>query len=94
MINKKQKSIENVFNSISKVIYKEKDTKYNTPIKIKYEKRLLKMNSKDYLNKIESNWKCENYRVLKDKSKNRDRFFDEAIKSIKLILEDKYRLSI
>jgi len=89
MINKKQKSIESVSNSISKVIYKEKDTKYNTPIKIKYEKRLLKINSKDYLNKIESNWKCENDRVLKDKLKIKIDFLMQIIKGIKLIIEDK-----
>ena len=91
MKNKKQKAIENLPNITTQVEYVDKDIKYNTPIQIKYEERLYKINTNNYFDKIEATWKCEYYRRLKDKPKTKTRFCDATIKGIREILNDKFK---
>ena len=91
MKNKKHKAIENLPDITTQVEYVDKDIKYNTPIQIKYEERLYKINTNNYFDKIEATWKCEYYRRLKDKPKTKTRFCDATIKGIRLILNDKFK---
>ena len=56
MNNKKHKAIENLPNITTQVEYVDKDVKYNTPIQIKYEDRLFKINTNNYFDKIEATW--------------------------------------
>ena len=91
MKSKKQKAIEYLDDITTKVVYEDKDIKYNTPVQIKYEGRKFKINTNDFFDKIEATWKCEYYRRLKDKPKTQNRFCDATIKGIRLILEDKYK---
>ena len=69
MKSKKQKAIEYLPDITTKVIFEDKGIKFNTPVQIKYEGRLFKINTNDFFDKIQVTWKCEYYRRLKDKPK-------------------------
>ena len=91
MKGKKPKAIEYLPDITTKLIYEDKVIKYNTPVQIKNEGRLFKINTNDFLDKIEFTWKCEYYSHLKNKPKTQNWFCEATIKGIRMILEDKYK---
>ena len=48
MKNKKQKNMEYIPDITKKVIYEDKNIKYNIPVQIKYEGRLFKIYTNDF----------------------------------------------
>ena len=74
--------IDNLPEIAKDIKYNVGDIKYKTPTTITYANRKFNININNYYEKIEDTCKCEFYRRLKNKPKNKTRFCDTTIKGL------------
>ncbi len=88
IIHKKRKI--NYNNNITDLVeINDKEIKYNTPLRIKFNNKYYNITTRNYLDKLEVTWKCIYNRKTKDKPDNYKNFCNGTIKGFRDLFSKK-----